>query len=237
MSSREAENESVMRASTTRDSNAPIPLKVPSEMPSNTRRRVLADFNMQDDRDEEEVVVKPGKNVENGKASGPVQQCKAKKAVLLNSSSLDEETSRSDKGSKSEVKNRPPTSSSSAVLNVPKYKSQPVANGEVNGQSMRTKKRSSIPLGNSGSGTDRDSETSSDTSIAASITGREVQTIYVTCSQMFNTNGINAQNAFKLRLLDYINVMINSPNYDKSNMQLTSSTLEIGTKILCLSSG
>ncbi|CAL8119118.1 unnamed protein product [Orchesella dallaii] len=48
---------------------------------------------------------------------------------------------------------------------------------------------------------------------------------------MFNTNGINAQNAFKLRLLDYINVMINSPNYDKSNMQLTSSTLEIGTQI------
>ncbi|CAL8119120.1 unnamed protein product [Orchesella dallaii] len=110
MSSSAAENESVMRASTTRKSNAPIPLKAPSKIPSNTRRRVLADFNMQDDTDEEEVVVKPGKNVENGKVSGPVQQCKPKKAVLPNNSSLDEETSRSDKGSKSEVKNRPSAS-------------------------------------------------------------------------------------------------------------------------------
>ncbi|CAL8134085.1 unnamed protein product [Orchesella dallaii] len=198
MSSREAENESVMRASTTSESNAPIPLKLPTKMPSNTRRRVLADFNMQDDRDEEEVVGKPGKNLENGNVSSPVLQCKAKKAVLPNSSSLDEETSRSDK----RIILR---------LTIDGYGER-----EINGQSGRTKRRSSIPLGNSGSGTDRDSKTSSDTGIAASITGGE---------------GINAQNAFKLRLLDYINVMINSPNYDQSNMQLTSSTLEIGTKI------
>ncbi|CAL8076574.1 unnamed protein product [Orchesella dallaii] len=198
ISDREAENESVMRASTTRKSNAPIPLKVPSKMPSNTRRRVLADFNMQHDRDEEEVVVKPGKNVENGNVSGPVLQCKAKKAVLPNSSSTDEETSRSDK----RIILR---------LTIDGYGER-----KINGQSGRTKRRSSIPLRNSGSGTDRDSKTSSDTGIAASITGGE---------------GINAQHAFKLRLLDYINGMINSPNYDKSNMQLTSSTLEIGTKI------
>ncbi|CAL8073091.1 unnamed protein product [Orchesella dallaii] len=223
--------EAVMRVSARRKANTPVPPKVPLKKPRDAR--ALADFNMPDDSDEEEVPVKRSKNVRNGTVSGPVQQGKRKKAVLSNDSSLDEESSGSDGGSKSEVENRPPTSSSSAVSNVdiPEDNSQPVAHGEINGQSGRTRKRLSIRSADSASGTDRGSMTSGVTSGADSITGSEVQTIYETCSQMFNTNRINAQNAFNLRLLDCINVMINSPTYDKSNMQLTSSTVEIGTKI------
>ncbi|ODN05114.1 Condensin complex subunit 2 [Orchesella cincta] len=195
--------------------------------------RALADFNIDllDDSDEEEVVVKRGKNMRNGTTTGPVQQGKRKKAVLSNDSSLDEESSGSDGGGKSEVENRPPTSSSSsAVTNVeiPEDNSQPVSNGEVK-EHTRVRKRLSIRGIRDES--DRGSTSGAASSVAESITGTEVQTIYETCSQMFNTNKINAQNAFNLRLLDCINVMINSPTYDTSNMQLTSSTVEIGTKI------
>lgn len=51
------------------------------------------------------------------------------------------------------------------------------------------------------------------------------------CSVFLCFQKINPQNAFNMRLLDCINQMINSPGYDKTNMQLTSTTVEIGTKI------
>ncbi|CAG7815155.1 unnamed protein product [Allacma fusca] len=60
---------------------------------------------------------------------------------------------------------------------------------------------------------------------------KTLQEIYSTCSALFQAHKITPQNAFSLKLVECLDEIIESDDFDKRNLPLLARTLEIGGKI------